>query len=164
MAASNSGIGVPDNVIRCGGNTIVKKLVAEGAITPGDAVKFGSSKAQVLVCAAGDKVCIGVADLNYRAVQDGQNPMTHDFAAGEEVEVIMNGLVRVIADNAGFTMGHLVMIGSTEGYEIDDYLDTAVGGAFNQANLEAVKDELGMVIGRALTTAATTVAGVIRLF
>lgn len=164
MTASNSGIAVPTNVIRCGGNTIVKKLVAEGAITPGDLVIYGSSKAQVLVCPAGSKACIGVADLNYRAVQDGLDPMTHDFAAGEEVEVIMNGLVRVIADTAGFTMGLLVMVGAADGVEVADYLDSAVGSSFSQSGLEASRDELGMIIGRALTTAATTVAGVIRLF
>jgi hypothetical protein len=148
----NLGDVVPTNRYDAGENFKVSR-VAEGAITPGQLVKKGTADNQVLVATPGDKGILGVADLNRNAVVRNLTPLTA-FAAGEALEVIVFGFVSVLADTAGITAGRKVMVGAANNGRVEDYLDTAVAGAFGQANLEAVKDELGMVIGRAFTTAA----------
>lgn len=141
--AITSELVVPTNTIRAGGEHSTLTLTAEGAITPGDAVKFGSSQAQVVVCGVTDPLFIGVADLNKAALEDGDNPMTTDFAAGDEVVVITKGRVRAIADSAvAVTRGTLVMTGATVATSFED-----IGaGTFDE------------VAGRALTSAVVTAA------
>ena len=158
----NTGIQVPDNSIGAGDNVILP-FMAEGAITPGDLVKKGTADNQVLVATPGDKAIIGVADLNYNALKVYTGKETDNFAAGDRVDVITKGFVKIIADTGTVNAGSKVQVGAANNGRVDDYADTAVGAAFNQANLEAVKDELGLVIGRAYTSAAAAAAAVIYL-
>lgn len=139
---ANAGLVLPTNTIRVGvGDHQTLTVVAEAAITPGDAVKFGSSQAEVIRTTATDPLCIGVADLNKAAIAAGTDPMTTDFAAEDEVVVITKGRVLAYADSAvAVTMGTLVMTGATVGHAFED-----IGaGTFDE------------VVGRALTTAAVT--------
>ena len=161
---ADMGLKVPSNVVKAGGNNVVISAVADAAITPTNLVKFDTAQSLVIPQTVGGKDTLGVADRNEDAIADDEDPMTHAYADGEVVNVVCDGLVVVVADTSGFTRGGLVQVGAADGAEVDDYVDTAVGGAFNQANLEAVKDELGMIIGRAFTSAASTVKGVIKLF
>lgn len=157
----NTGIVVPANGVACGDN-IKLPFVAEGVLSPFNLVKKGTADNQILIATPGDKGILGVADLNYKAVESG-GVETAAYAAGDPVDVIANGFVVVIADTAGITAGSKVMVGAANNGRVENYLDTAVGAAFNQANLEAVKDELGLVIGRAYTSAAATAKAVIYL-
>lgn len=158
----NLGIPVPaSHTIACGENLKVA-YVAEGAITPGNLVKKGTADNQVLVATPGDKGILGVADINRNAVSRGLTPLTA-FAAGEILEVIIKGFVRVVADTHGITAGSKVGVGTHTNGLVENYQDQAVGAAFNQAELEMVKDELGLLIGRAFTTAAAAAAAVIFL-
>ncbi len=139
--AINAGLVVPTNTIRAGGRHETITLVAEAGITPGDAVKFGSSQAQVVVCGVTDPLFIGVADLNKAALEDGNDPLTTDYVAEDIVVVITKGRVRAIADSAvAVTRGTLVMTGATVGTSFEDI----GGGTFDE------------VAGRALTSAAVT--------
>lgn len=162
MAASTIGVKVPTYAIKCGGNTIVLAKVAEGAITPGDLVMSGTAAYQVLVNTGS---ATGVADLNEDAVADKENPMTHDFAAGDRCNVICNGMVRVIADAAGMTADEKAQEGGTTAYMVGDLDSTAVsaGDTYKTADYTAIIGGLRTCIGVNLTTAATTVAGVLLL-
>lgn len=162
MAASTIGVHVPTYAIQCGGNTIIVAKVAEAAITPGDLVMSGTAAYQVVVNTGAP---IGVADLNHDAVLDNNNPMTHDFAAGDRCNVICNGMVRVIADAAGFTADEKVMPGTTTAYMVGDLDSTAVSAAdtYKTADFTSIIAGLRTCIGVAQTSAATTVAGVILL-
>ena len=146
--ASTTQLVVPTNTVKVSGPHETLTLVAEGAITPGEAVKFGSSQAQVVVCGVTDPLCIGVADKNQNAaVIAGTDPMTTDYAAGDEVMVITKGRVRAIADTAGITRGTLVKTGAVDGGKFED-----IGaGTFDE------------VVGRALTTAASGAAFILDL-
>jgi len=148
----NLGIEVPANAFACGENIKVP-YVAEDAITPGMLVMKGTADNQVLLCTAGAKNALGIADLNRNAVSRGLTPLTA-YVAGETLEVIVFGFVSVEADTHGITAGAKVGVGTHTSGHVENNQDQAVGGAFNQAELELVKDELGMLIGRAFTTAA----------
>lgn len=160
----NTGIKVPDNAIACGDN-VVLPFVAEGAITPGNLVKKGTADNQVLVATPGDKGIIGVADLNWNALKTGTGKETDNYAAGDRVDVIVKGFVKVIADTGGITAGSKVQVGANNNGQVKNYTDTAAnaGDVYNTANLEAIKDELGLVIGRAYTSATATNPAVIYL-
>jgi len=163
---ADMGLKVPSNVVQAGGNNIVLTAVADEAITPTNLVKFDTSQALLIKQTASGKNTLGVADRNEDAIADDQDPMTHAYADGEVVNVVIDGMVVVVADTTGFTRGGLVAAGDSDGAEVEDYTDTAAnaGDTYLTANLEAIKDELGAIIGRALTSAATTVKGVIKLF
>jgi len=110
--AQKNSIVVPSTAIRCGANFIVAEFTAGGAIAPGGLVKYGAGVERVIaVAAATDTVCIGVADLNYSALAVG-SPETTNFASGDRVPVIMDGLVCVKAD-AAIVAGARVMVGGT---------------------------------------------------
>jgi hypothetical protein len=158
----NLGIVVPASHTFAAGENLKVPYVAEGAITPGLMVMKGTADNQVLLATAGAKNILGVADINRNAVSRGLTPLTA-FAAGEILEVIVSGFVSVLADTAGITAGRKVMTGAATSGRVEDYLDTATAGAWAQANQEAQKDELGMVIGRAFTTAAAGSRAVIHL-
>jgi hypothetical protein len=149
----NTGIRVPDNSIQCGENITIP-MIAEGAITPGQLVKKGTADNQVLVATPGDKGIIGVADLNRNALAKSGGLLTAAYAAGDPLEVIVIGFVKVLADTGGITAGSKVQVGASNNGRVRNYTDTAAPVAYVQADLEAIKDELGLVIGRAYTSAA----------
>lgn len=147
--AITSGLVVNNNDINQGGPHETLSLVAEGVITPGDAVKFGSTQEFVVVCGVTDPLCIGVADKNdIVANRNGTNPMTQDYAVGDQVLVFTKGRVRALADSAvAVTRGTLVMTGATVGTSFED-----IGaGTFDE------------VVGRALTSAAVGTAFILDL-
>jgi len=162
--AATAGIVVPTGAIRYGNQHIALKRVAEGAITPGNLVKKGTADYLVVVNTAGAYPS-GVADLNYKAREDNNDPLTHAFAAGEECMVIIHGMVRVVADTSAFTAGDRVMAGDTDGAEVEDQDATAPSAAdtYATADFTAIIGGLRTSIGFGLTSAATTVAGVIML-
>ena len=142
MAAEDMGITIPSAAIYMGGgNPTIIHLTASEAITPGDnVVNVSGSASTVEMCDAGDDEYIGTADLNANAALDNNNPLTHDFATGEVVPVIVgNCHVRKIADTAGVNKGNIVRIGAADGVECQD-----ISTAANK-----------YTIGRALTSATS---------
>jgi len=147
--ALTTGVKVPTNTIKVGhGPHHEILLTAEGAITPGEFVKFGTDAARVVVCAADDVACIGIADLNYDAVLEDLDPLTHAFAADDRVPVILTGMAVITADTAGITAGLVVRVGAADGGE---------------GQTLAADADIRLCKGRALTTAATTVKAVMLL-
>ncbi len=124
-----------------GNNKIVQMLTAEGVISPHDVVKYGTDRSRVVrIAAATDTVRIGAADLNVTAVSKGGKE-TDDYAVGDQVPVIMDGLVVCKAD-AAIVAGARVMVGATTfRYVITEAASTA---------------GLQQHVGRALTAAAAS--------
>jgi len=116
MAAEDTGVTVPTNCIYAGGaDPEYIYLVADAAITPGDNVEPGAAASGVKACDASAEEFIGTADKNDNAVLDGNDPMTHDWAAGEVVPVITGAcLVRKISEG-GVASGKIVRPGTTAG-------------------------------------------------
>lgn len=142
--AITSGLTVNNNAVAQGGLHETLTLVAEGVITPGDAVKFGSTNEFVVVCGVTDPLFLGVADKNDKEANEvGNNPMTDDYAVGDQVLVFTKGRVRVLADSAvAVTRGTKVMTGATVATSFQD-----IGaGTFDE------------VAGKALTSAGVGVA------
>jgi hypothetical protein len=138
--AQKTSIVVPTTAIRCGANFIVVELVAAGAITPGNLVKYGAGVERVIVTASADLLCLGVADLNYNALAVG-SPETTAFASGDRVPVIMDGLVCVKAD-AAIPAGTRVSVGTTTVYYVLTEAASYVG--------------IQSGVGRCLTTAGAS--------
>jgi hypothetical protein len=147
--SKSMGFLVPSNSVRLGQDHTVRTLVAGAALSPTNGVAFGAGAERVVVNPIAGKLCIGVADRNYQAIADDEDPMTHAFAAGEKVAVILEGLVVVVAGAAGMTMGTLAMSGA------------AAAGVFQDSALAVVEPS---VVGRALTTAAAAAKAVMKLF
>jgi hypothetical protein len=139
--------------------------VAEGAITPGDFVKIGTADYQVVANTTTGLMPAGVADLNYDAIADGEDPLTHDFAAGDECIVITRGRVRVVAGPSAMTAGVAAMVDTTTGTDCEDLTATAAQASdtYKTANLDLIADEIRTTVGMILGDAAKTVAGVIDL-
>ena len=146
---ADMGMQVPSNVVRVGGNTLVQTIVADAALSPTNCVKYDTSNALVIPCGVDDEYCIGVADLNYQGIADEEDPMTHAFADGEKVPIIMNGLVVAVADTGASTRGYLQVVGAADGKEVED-----TGGVTWEPT----------VVGRAMTSAASTAKLVLKLF
>ena len=165
MAAANTRYVMPTGQVRYGDDHIANPYFAEGAITPTNLVKQGTAVNQCVVNSVGNKEVLGVADVNSDAAAEDLNTLTHAYAAGDECVVIQSGIVVIVADTGGITAGKKVMVGKADGAEVDDYTDTAAnaGDTYLTTNLELIKDEIGLIIGLALTTAATTVKGLILL-
>jgi hypothetical protein len=118
---------------------MVQMFTAEGVISPHDLVKYGTDGSRVLrIAAATDTTCLGVADLNMTKVASGGKE-TDDYAIGDQVPVIMDGLVVVKAD-AGVARGARVMVGATTFYRV----------ITEAASIAGVQQG----VGRALTTAS----------
>jgi predicted RecA/RadA family phage recombinase len=73
---------------------------AEGDITKGMALVFGTAETQAKAPGAANAVFFGAA--------------AHDAASGERVEVILDGIVEMIC-SAAINAGQLVAIGNTDG-------------------------------------------------
>ena len=140
MAAQNTGLTIDTNcVYQGGGNPEYVYLVAYEAITPGDNVAPSGTQQCYQSDTGASPVYMGTVDKNDKAVLDDNNPMTHDFAAGEVVAVITGHChVRKIADTNGTTAGKVQRIGAADGAECEDNAST-----------------MKYSIGRALTTATT---------
>ena len=140
MAAKDTGITIPSNVIYMGGGDpgLVFLTASEG-IGAGDNV-VAASASTVELCDANDDEYLGTADKNDNAVLDNNNPMTHDFATGEVVGIITgNCHVRKIADAGNVNKGFIQRIGTGDGVECVD-----ISTAANK-----------YTIGRALTSATS---------
>lgn len=146
---ADMGIKVPANQVEVEGVTLARTLVADAALSPTNCVKYDTSQALIIPCPVNDEYCIGVADRNDEAPADGEDPMTHPFANGERVRVLMNGLVVVVSDTGAMTRGYLQVIGAADGAEVED-----TGGATWEPT----------VVGRAMSGAATAVKAVLKLF
>jgi len=140
MAAVNTGITVPSNVVYMGGGDPgYIYLTASEAIGAGDNV-VAASASTVEKCDAGDDEYLGTADKYDDAVLDGNKPMTHDAASGEVVRIITgNCHVRKIADAGNVNKGFIQRIGTGDGVECVD-----IGTAANK-----------YTIGRALASATS---------
>jgi len=144
MSAQNTEVVLPDNAIYLGGGDPgIIMLTASEAITAGDNVVSSANGKTIAKCAAGGTTYTGTADLNQNAALDNNVPASHDFANGEIVPVITgNCIVRKVADTAGVKRGQVCKIGAADGAECGD-----LGSAATK-----------YMIGRARTTAASTVA------
>ena len=140
MAAVNTGITVPSNVVYMGGGDPgYIYLTASEGIGAGDNV-VAASASTVELCDANDDEYLGTADKYDDAVLDGNNPMTHDAATGEVVRIITgNCHVRKIADAGNVNKGFIQRIGTGDGVECVD-----IGTAANK-----------FTIGRALASATS---------
>lgn len=146
---ATSGFVVPDNAVMAGGNYLTSQFVADGALSPTNLVKFDTTDELIIVCATDDEECIGVAGVNYQAISDGEDPMTHAFAANELVNVHMDGYLVIVADTGNLTRGLFGVSGAADGAEVED--------------TGAVTWE-PTIVGRAMRSAASTVKGVIKFF
>ena len=140
MAAEDTGVTVPTNDIYAGGgDPAYVYLVAYEAITPGDNVAPAGTQQCYQSDTGASPVYMGTADKNDNAVLDGNNPMTHDYAANEVVAIITGHChVRKIADTNGSTAGKVQRIGAADGAECENNAST-----------------MKYSIGRALTTATS---------
>ena len=165
MAAFDAGAVVATNVVKAFGQHDVKLMVADAAITPRDVVKFDTAQSLVIRQVVGGKDSIGVADLNYAAAQADNNTLTTDFADGDVVDVILSGFVLAVADDT-VTRGALQQTGLTVGHEVQDYADTAAATSdtYLTATAESIKDELGEIIGRAISSAAANAVFILHLW
>jgi hypothetical protein len=87
-------------------------LIANGAIPIGSSVKLaapgtGEEQPRVAVSTAGTDICVGVAvDGQYRGTYGGvdtsitPNPSNSANAAGQSVQVVMSGRVKVVVDGS----------------------------------------------------------------
>lgn len=146
---ATSGFVVPDNTVIAGGKPLTKQFVADAAFSPTNAVKFDTSAELIIVCAVDDEECIGIAGINYKAASEGLDIMTHAFANGEVAPVHMSDYLVVVADTGGLTRGLFGVVGAADGAEIED--------------TGAVTWE-PTIVGRAMTSAATTVKAIIKFF
>lgn len=161
----NTGIVAPTIAIRCADNCKVFPFVAEGAITPGNLVKKGTADNQVVVAITTDKDILGVADLNYTALDAG-GVETAAYAAGNRVDVIIDGLVALVADTAGVTCGKRIKVGAATSGRVQDVAYTAPPAAdtYNTATMTAALLDRDQCVGRAFITAATGVKTVALLW
>lgn len=151
----NTGIVVPTTAIRAGEN-IVLPFIAEGAITPGNLVKKGTADNQVVVAVTTDKDILGVADLNYNALDTG-GVETAAYSAGQRVDVVCGGFVKCLADTGAVTCGKRIKVGPTTGTKVQDVAYTAPPAAdtYNTATMTAALLDRDQCIGRAFTSAAS---------
>ena len=89
MAAEDTGLTVPSEKIYIGGgDPAIIYLTAYEAITPGDNVAPAGTQQVYQSDTGSSPVFMGTADLNDKAVLTGdETPVTHDYEAGEVVEV-----------------------------------------------------------------------------
>jgi hypothetical protein len=161
----NTGIKVPTNSIACGDNIKVS-MIAEGAgVTPGLAVMKGTADNQVVVCTVGSLSFMGIADLNRNARARTNVALTTAYTAGDQLEVIIWGFVKVIADTRGITCGTEVGVGEATSGRISDNAYTAppAGNTYTTAGMAASLLVRDQIIGAAFTTAASGNAAVIFL-
>lgn len=148
--ALDAGIIVPDNDVVHSFNHIKRTLVADAGLSPTNLVKFDTSKSLIIVCGASDEECIGVAGRNEKAwARSHTDPMTTAFVDGDQVPVHMDGLLVVVADAGAITRGHLVEVGGTDGAEAEDIVAATYTAC---------------IIGRAMSSGASTEKAVVRFF
>jgi len=138
MAAQDTGVTLDTNVVYqgCGDPEIVVMTAYEG-MTPGDNVAMTGTN-RVYKCTAALKDYFGTVDKHNRALLDDNDPMTHDIATGELVDVITGHcLVLKVADTNGVTAGKVVKIGTGDGVECEDIgtstVERAIGRAWHTA-------------------------------
>lgn len=153
----NTGIRVPTNSIACG-NNIKVSMIAEGAITPGMVVMKGTADNQVLVATANALSVMGVADLNRNARARTNVTLMTAYAAGDQLEVIVWGFVRVIADTGGILAGSIVVMGANTSGSVRTAPYTAPPGTdtYTTAGMTASLLCRDTLLGRAFTTCTAT--------
>jgi hypothetical protein len=153
----NTGIKVPTNSIACGNNLKVS-MIAQDAFIPGQVVMKGTADNQVLLATVGSLTVVGVADLNRNARARTNVTLMTAYAAGDQLEVITWGFVRVIADTGGITAGSMVsMGGNTSGsVRVCPYTAPPAADTYNTVAMAASLLCRDQILGRAFTTATAT--------
>lgn len=154
---ANTGIVVPTNSIACGNNIKVSKIAEGVGVTPGLAVMKGTAQNQVVLCTVGSLSCEGIADLNRNARAKYDLPLTTAYTAGEPLEVIVFGFVKVVADTRGITAGSMVVVGEATSGRISDNAYTAPpgGNTYNTVAMAASLLVRDQIVGRAFTSGAS---------